>query len=81
MHKVNIHDAKTQFSRLVEEAAAGQEIIIAKAGRAVAKLVPIKPERTVRKKGLLKGRIRIKDEFSEPLPEELLNAFEGKKAP
>lgn len=77
MEQVNIHDAKTRFSRLVDRAAAGEEIVIAKAGKPVAKLVAVKPQPTPRKKGLLKGKLKIKDSFFEPLPGDVLAAFEG----
>lgn len=74
---VNIHAAKTHFSRLVERAARGEEIIIARAGKPLARLVPL--GRAVRRRpGLLKGRIRIPGNFDAPLPEELLREFEGR---
>ena len=76
---VNIHDAKTNLSRLVDLAASGSEVVIAKAGRPVAKLVPLSPPRRVRKPGSLKGKIRISPDFDAPLPDELLRAFEGRK--
>ena len=76
--QVNIHDAKTNLSRLVEEVANGAEIVIAKAGKPVAKLVPIKPAVPVRKPGFLKGKIRIAKDFDAPLPPEMLTAFEGR---
>lgn len=78
MEKVNIHKAKTQLSRLVENAAAGEEIIIAKAGKPVARLVGVKHRAVPRRKGLLKGKIKIHDDFYKPLPEEIIAAFEGK---
>lgn len=79
MTTVNVHAAKTNFSRLVDQAAAGEEIIIAKAGQPVAKLVPlIAPPREKRRLGLLAGRAVIPPEFNEPLPEEVLEGFEGR---
>ncbi len=78
MEKVNIHKAKTHLSRLVENAAAGEEIIIAKAGKPVARLVGIEHRAAPRRKGLLKGKIKIHDDFYKPLPEEIIAAFEGK---
>jgi prevent-host-death family protein len=78
MTKINIHDAKTRLSRLVEEAETGEEIVIARAGRPVARLVPIKMKGIQRRKGLLKGKIKISERFYKPLPEEVLAAFEGK---
>lgn len=77
MRQVNIHEAKTHLSRLVEEAADGEEIIIAKAGKPVARLVGIDVERAPRTPGLLKGKIWIADDFDAPLPEEILDSFEG----
>jgi prevent-host-death family protein len=78
MTKVNIHEAKTQFSRLVDLAAGGEEVIIAKAGKAIARLVPYQPKGVVRRPGSMRGKIRIKKNFDATLPKELLNAFEGK---
>ena len=78
METVNIHQAKTQLSKLVERASAGEEIIIAKAGRPVARLVPLTRGREPRKPGLLKGRIKVGRDFDAPLPGWLLDAFEGK---
>jgi prevent-host-death family protein len=74
---VNIHEAKTQLSRLVEEAARGTEIVIAKAGRPVARLVPLAPAVRRKRLGLLRGKIRIRADFDAPLPEDILAAFEG----
>jgi prevent-host-death family protein len=79
MPTINIHAAKTHLSRLVEEAAAGEEIIIAKAGTPLAKLVPLAPvERKKRRLGLLAGRITIPTDFDSPLPDQVLDAFEGR---
>jgi prevent-host-death family protein len=75
---INIHEAKTHLSRLVEEVAAGAEITIAKAGKPMARLAPI--SRRVRKKnlGLLKGKIKVPDDFNAALDEETLSAFQGR---
>lgn len=78
MTVVNIHEAKTHLSRLVEEVSAGKELVIAKAGKPIAKLVPIRPPKPARKPGFLKGKIRISRDFDKPLPDELLDAFEGR---
>ena len=78
MGQINIHEAKTNLSRLVEEVARGGEIIIAKAGKPIARLVPIKQAKPIRKPGFLKGRIKIADDFDAPLQDELLDAFEGR---
>ncbi|HEX7948122.1 MAG TPA: type II toxin-antitoxin system Phd/YefM family antitoxin [Phenylobacterium sp.] len=78
MTVVNVHAAKTHFSRLVDQAAAGEEIIIAKAGKPVARLMPLAPtERPKRKLGALKGKLVIPDDFDAPLPDDVLDLFEG----
>jgi prevent-host-death family protein len=79
VQKVNIHQAKTNLSRLVEEVTDGAEIVIAKAGKPVAKLVAIGSGGRVRKPGFLKGKIRIAADFDAPLPAELLTPFEGRE--
>jgi prevent-host-death family protein len=73
---INIHAAKTHFSRLVERAARGEEIIIARAGRPVARLVALGSATRRRRPGLLKGRIRIGKDFDAQLPEKVLRLFE-----
>lgn len=78
MHTVNIHEAKTHLSKLVEEVSKGQEVVIAKAGKPMAKLTGIGSAKPIRKPGFLKGKIKIADDFDAPLPEDLLDAFEGK---
>ena len=71
---VNVHDAKTQFSKLLEQAHAGQEIILAKAGEPYARTMPLAPETAKRQRGRVKG---IDDSvFFDPLPEEELAAWE-----
>ncbi|MGH6912288.1 MAG: type II toxin-antitoxin system Phd/YefM family antitoxin [Geminicoccales bacterium] len=77
MKTVNIHAAKTHLSRLVDEAASGEEIVIAKAGKPLARLVPFATGHEPRKPGLMKGKIWIADDFDEPLPEEIMAAFRG----
>ncbi len=66
--KINIHQAKTHLSRLVEDVASGNEILIAKGGRPMARLVPLRRDDTPRRPGLLKGKLRIADEFDRALP-------------
>ena len=75
---VNLYDAKTALSQLVDRAAAGEEIIIAKAGKPRAKLVPVRPTRAPRKPGGWEGRVRIGKDFKAPLPKALRDAFEGR---
>lgn len=77
MQTVNIHEAKTNFSRLVDAAANGEEIIIAKAGKPTARLMPMNQISTIRRFGGLKGKIRIADDFDAPLSDDVLAAFEG----
>lgn len=78
MHTVNIHEAKTHLSKLLEEASKGREVVIAKSGKPMAKLTGIVPAKPIRKPGFLKGKIKIADDFDAPLPVDLLDAFEGK---
>jgi prevent-host-death family protein len=74
---VNIHAAKTHLSRLVERAAGGEEIIIAKNGKPLAKLVPYRDALGPRVLGSMRGQIWISDDFDDPLPPDLLAAFYG----
>ena len=71
--KVNVHEAKTQLSRLLERAHAGEEIVIAKNGKPYARLVPLEAPKA-REPGLLKGK--LEDAFFDPLPDEELAAWE-----
>ena len=75
MKQVNIHQAKTHLSRLVEEAAGGEEIVIAKAGKPVARLVALNQRKAPRRPGALKGKIWISEDFDAPLPPEIAKAF------
>ncbi len=68
MKTVNLYDAKTHLSRLVEQAAAGEEIVIAKGGRPRARLVPFHSHDRPRRPGIWKGQVWIADDFDEPLP-------------
>jgi prevent-host-death family protein len=76
MRIVNIHEAKTHFSKLVDAVIHGKEIIIAMAGKPVAKLAPIEKKKK-RPLGLLKGKIKTSKGFYDPLPEDIIAAFEG----
>lgn len=72
---VNVHDAKTQFSKLLERAHAGEEIILAKAGKPYARMMPLEAAAPKRMRGRLKG---IDDTaFFDPLPDGEINAWEG----
>jgi prevent-host-death family protein len=74
---INIHEAKTHLSRLVEQAAAGREVIIAKAGKPLARLVPLANVARPKKLGQLKGKITVPDDFNAPLDAETLALFQG----
>ena len=76
MTVVNVHEAKTQLSRLLAHVEAGEEVVIARRGRPVARLVRCTP-RGKRQFGAMKGQISITDAFFEPLPEEELKLWEG----
>lgn len=75
---LNLYEAKTQLSALVDDAAAGKETIIAKAGRPMARLVPLRPA-VQRKPGRGRGTVWMADDFDAPLPASLLRAFEGRE--
>jgi prevent-host-death family protein len=77
MRTVNIHAAKTQLSRLVDAAAAGEEIIIAKSGKPIARLGPLLTARRKRNLGILEGKLSVPADFDAPLPDEVLDAFES----
>ena len=72
---VNLYEAKTHLSELVERAAAGEEVIIAKAGKPRARLLPLDPLREPRTPGGWTGRVWIADDFDDPLPPDVLTAF------
>ena len=78
MRTINIHAAKTQLSRLVDAAAAGEEIIIAKSGKPIARLGPLSTPPRKRTLGILAGRLRVPEDFDADLPDEVLDAFEGR---
>ena len=73
---VNIHEAKTHFSRLLARVSLGEEVIIAKAGKPVARLVPIGEKSARRVAGSAAGKVVIMPDFDAPLPEDGLEAFE-----
>jgi prevent-host-death family protein len=75
---INIHEAKTHLSKIVDEVAAGAEVIIAKAGKPMARLSPISAPARPKKLGLLKGKIKVPDDFNEPLDDEAVADFEGR---
>lgn len=80
MTTVNIHEAKTHLSRLLERAAKGETIIIAKAGKPMARLIPLEPreETAKRRIGFMKGRINVPDDIKTPFADEIEDMFYGK---
>jgi prevent-host-death family protein len=76
MRIVNMHEAKTHFSKLVDSVMKGNEVVIAMAGKPVAKLTPIE-KKPKRRPGALKGKIRIAKDFDDPLPKDILSDFEN----
>jgi prevent-host-death family protein len=75
--KVNIYEAKTRLSQLVAEAASGRDVVIARAGRPVARLTRLAASGGKRRLGVLDGRFKIPDDFNRPLPSGVLRAFEA----
>jgi prevent-host-death family protein len=73
--KVNVHEAKTHLSRLLERVALGEEVVIAKAGKPVAKLVPLEDQPRMRVLGSAKGEFTVPDDFNDPLPKEIEDLF------
>jgi prevent-host-death family protein len=76
MIRVNVHQAKTHLSKLLERVAAGEEVVIARAGRPVARLVPARERPQERTPGTAAGKVWIFPEFDAPLPDEILEEFE-----
>jgi antitoxin (DNA-binding transcriptional repressor) of toxin-antitoxin stability system len=76
MRTVNIHAAKTHLSRLVDEAAGGEEIIIAKAGKPMARLSALQPPKQRRVLGILEGKLHLPEDIDAPLPEDVAATFE-----
>jgi prevent-host-death family protein len=78
MEMVNVYEAKSQLSRLIDRAAAGEDVVIARNGRAVARLTRLAEGKRPVRLGLLAGKVRISDDFDDPLPAEELARFEGR---
>ena len=77
MDSFNVHEAKTHFSRILAKVQAGEEVIIAKAGQPIARIVPIRGQ-LARRPDAETGRFTVADDFDAPLPDALLDAFEGR---
>lgn len=78
MSTINIYEAKTQLSKLVDKAASGKDVIIARGGRPVARLTAIEKAKSPIRYGLLKGKVKISADFDAPLPEDVIRSFEGR---
>ena len=74
---VNVHEAKTTFSRLLRRVERGEEVVIGKAGKPVARLVPNSPAASARAPGSAKGRLKLRADFDAPLPKALREALGG----
>ena len=73
----NIHEAKSQLSKLIESALAGEEIVIAKAGKPLVKLIPYQEDKQPRTPGGWEGKVIMSDDFDDELPTEILRGFRG----
>lgn len=81
MIRLNIHEAKTHLSRYLSELKAGETIVLCRRNVAVAEIRPLLPRRTTERPiGVAKGRLEVPPEFFDPLPDDLLDAFEGRDA-
>jgi prevent-host-death family protein len=78
METVNIYEAKAKLSKLISQAAAGEDVIIGRSGKPVARLTQLEEKKRVVRFGLLKGKIKISKDFDEPLPDEIIAAFQGR---
>lgn len=78
METVNIYDAKTRLSQLVDKAAGGEDVIVSRNGKPLVRITRLKEAKRQIRFGVLKGKIRIAKDFDAPLPEDVLAAFEGR---
>ena len=74
---VNIHEAKTHFSKLINQVLNGEDIVIARGGKPLVRLTPYSLETEFRHGGQFKGLIEVSDDFNDPLPEDILKLFQG----
>jgi prevent-host-death family protein len=77
MAVINIHEAKTHLSRLLARVVGGEEIVIGKSGKPIAKIVPFTAKSEPRKPGFWKGKVKMAKNFDDPLPEEIMRVFRG----
>ncbi len=78
MDTVNIYDAKTHLSRLIDRAAAGEDIVLSRHGKPLVRITRLEPAKRQIRFGLLKGQVRVAADFDAPLPDEVLAGFEGR---
>jgi len=78
MALINIYEAKTHLSRLVDQASTGTDVIIGRSGKPLARITQLNPEKPLVQFGVLKGKVKIADDFDAPLPEKLIATFEGR---
>jgi prevent-host-death family protein len=78
MQSVNIYDAKTRLSQLVDKAVAGDDVIISRNGKPLVRITRLQPSKRAIRFGLLKGQFEVPDDFDAPLPDDVLAAFEGR---
>lgn len=76
MKTFNVHEAKTQFSAILTLVASGEEVLVAKAGKPVARISPYREPKATREPGLFRGQVEISDSFFEPMPDDFLGHFE-----
>jgi len=76
---LNIQEVKSQLSKVLEKVAAGTEVIIAKKGKPVARLSPVERGKPRVQFGMLKGKVKVADDFDDPLPNDVLSDFEGRE--
>jgi prevent-host-death family protein len=79
MATVSVYNARAEFSRLIERALAGEEIVITRRGKPAVRLVPAEEVRQPRKPGALKGKLALPEGFFDPLPEDIIDAFYNSK--
>lgn len=78
MDTINIYEAKTRLSQLVDKAASGEDVIVSRNGKPLARITRLTSAKRTVRFGLLKGKVRIADDFDAPLPDDVLAGFEGR---
>ncbi len=78
METVNIYDAKTRLSQLVDQAAAGEDVVVSRNGKPLVRITQLVPTKTTVRFGVLKGQVRMAPDFNAPLPAAVLAGFEGR---